>query len=284
MGCFGGNAPPSYNPPDIKLPTASDLYGQANNFWSTTSPTLYNAQSNAINNANDPNFYSKFGPTSFEQALGSQYFNNVWPDTQAFMKNQLSQSGLINTPGASQALGNSLGNIETNIGQYLSGLGNQRAGTAINAGLSVPLSGLVNPFVQTGQQQADQQANIQLANSQAQYQNALNQYQYQQQQQQGIGGLIGAGAGLALAPFTGGLSMAPALMGLGSQLGTGAAGGAMNPYTLAFSGMGLNGANFTNPFAQTGQGQSYNGWNLGFGGGQNPWSNTASNTQATPVF
>lgn len=282
-GCFGGDKPPNYQPPDIKIPSAGDLYGQANDFWKTSNPTLYNAQSNALNNANNPNYYASFQPTSFENAMGNQYFKNVWPDTEAYMKNQLSQSGMINTPGAAQSLGQAMGNIETNIGSYLSGQGDQRATGAINAGLGIPLSGLLNPFVQTGQQQSNTQNNWDLTNSQLQYQNSLNNYQYGQQQNQAFGGTLGALGGLALAPFTGGMSMAMPLMGMGSQLGTGAAGGAMNPYALAYSGMGMSG--MQNPFSSnTPNGQSYQGYNLGYGGGNNPYTNFVSPGKAAPVF
>ncbi len=262
MGCFGDSGAPSYTPPNIQLPTATDLYNQANTFWQNTNPTLYNAQSNAIKNSTDPNYYNSFQPSSFQQALGSQYFQNVWPDTQAYMKDQLSKSGFINSPGASQALGNSLGNIETGIGQYLSGIGQQQANTGIQAGLSAPLSGMLNPFVQTGQQQSDQQANLTLANSQSQYQNALNQYVYGQQQQQGIGGGLGGILGGVGGFMLGGPAVAGLGAGLGSQLGTGIAGGTMNPYALALSGMSTFGGG-----TGVGQGQSYGGYSL------NPFGN-----------
>lgn len=263
MGCFGQQ--PTYNPPaPPTLPTAGDLYNQANSFWQNTNPTLYNAQSNAVKNSTDPNYYNSFQPSSFQSALGNQYFKNVWPDTQAFMKNQLSQSGMINSPGASQAMGNTLGNIETGIGQYLSGIGQQQANTGIQAGLGVPLSGLLNPFVQTGQQQTTNQANLdygyQQAQAQQQYQQAMNQYQQQAAfantlgQISPIGGAIyGASSGNLGNSLSGTMqsyqSMLPFLMmqggGMGNMFGSGGGGssalGGYSPQTFGSTLMGNGG-------------------------------------------
>ncbi|MES1987153.1 MAG: hypothetical protein V4440_03830 [Pseudomonadota bacterium] len=179
MGCFSSEQP-TYTPPKpIDAASGSDLYNQGQSWFQQNQPGLFNAQSTALKNANDPNYYAQWQPTSFEQAMGNQYFNNVWPDTQAFMKNQLSQSGFINSPGAAQAMGNTLGNLKMGIGQYLSDQGNSRATNALNAGLEISQSSMLNPFVQT----AGNQSNLNTG-MQNQYQQALAQQQYQQQMNQ----------------------------------------------------------------------------------------------------
>lgn len=237
------DAPPSYNFPNISIPSASDLYSQGQNWFQNNGyGGLLNAQSNALSNANNPDYYSRFQPTSFEQALGNQYFQNVWPDEQALIRQQFSQSGLSSSPALAETEGRAYGNLGTQVGSYLSDQANQRAMGSINAGLGINPMSFLSPFAQQGSEQSGQQANLATAQANAQYQNALANYQYNQQQNQGIGGLIGAGVGGVAGAFAGN-PLAGA--SLGSQIGTGFGGGTMNPQALAMSGMQ---GGFQNPF------------------------------------
>jgi hypothetical protein len=184
MGCFSSSQP-TYSPPTPpKLPTAEELYNQSQSFWNTNYPELANAQTNALKNVNNPDYYSTFQPTSMESALQQKNFQNVWPDTEAYMKNILSQSGMAYSPTAAATLGKQYGNMQTQIGQYLTDLGNTRATNAINAGLGISTSSLLQPYVSTGQQQSTNQANLdyqyQQALAQQQYQQAMNEYQQNQ--------------------------------------------------------------------------------------------------------
>lgn len=286
---FGGDAPPSYNMPQINVPSASDLYNQGQSFYQQNYPGLINAQSTALNNANNPNYYSTFQPTSLENALGSQYFQNIWPDEQALIRQQFSQSGLASSPALAETEGRAYGNLGTQVGSYLSDQANQRATNSINAGLGISTSDLLGQFAQTGQQQSSEAINAQLAQANAQYQNSLAQYQYQQQQQQALGGAIGTGVGAI-----GGTMVGMPFQGaaLGSQLGTMAGGGTANPYALTMSGLSM--ANGFNGFGGTSTGSggmgdySSNGTYTGSGqngilnyGSSNPYSGAG---QAQSVY
>lgn len=170
----------------------NDLYNQALKFYQQNYPNLINAQSNALANANNPNYYAKFQPTSFENALANQYFQNIWPNEQAAIMNRLSQSGMAYSPTAAATEALAYGNLGTQVGSYLSDLGNQRATGAINAGLGISPQSLLNPYTQMGAQQANlgnyynyasqlgtaQQGNLQAQLSQqTQLQNVQNQLQ-----------------------------------------------------------------------------------------------------------
>lgn len=192
MGCFSSQQP-TYTPPaPPTLATASDLYGQAQDFYQNNGyGGLLSAQQTALNNANNPNYYSSFQPTSFEEALGQQQFQNVWPNEQAAIMQQLSRSGMADSPVAAGTIGNAYGNLASGIGQYLNTQADTRATNAINAGLNISPSQLLSPFVQTGQTQSNDQANLNYGYSQAQaqqqYQQQVNQYQQQQSMAQMLG-------------------------------------------------------------------------------------------------
>lgn len=211
MGCFQQKQP-TYTPPKpIDAISGPELYNQGQSWYQQNQPGLFNAQSTALSNANNPDYYKQWQPTSFEQALGHQQFQNVWPDTEAYMKNQMAKTGFINSPGSAQALGNTYGNIAGNIGQYLDTQGSNRAQGAITAGLAIPQSGLLNPFVQTAGQQSNintgQQNAYQQALAQQSYQEAMNKYQQAQAAAKLIGQISPIG-GIAYGASTGNLGSA----------------------------------------------------------------------------
>lgn len=169
---------PTYAPPaPPTLQTADQLYGSAQNFYQNNGyGNLLTAQGTALNNANNPNYYAGFQPTSFENALATQNFNNIWPQEDAMIKNQFANSGMNFSPALASTEANAYGNLSTQVGSYLADQGNTRATNAINAGLNISPNSLLSPFVQTGQTQSNDQANLNY-----QYQQALAQQQYQQQ-------------------------------------------------------------------------------------------------------
>lgn len=199
MGCFSSQAP-TYTPPaPPTLASASDLYNQAQSFYQDNGyGGLLSAQQTALTNANNPDYYNSFQPTSFSQALAGQDFQNIWPNEQAAMMNSLSQSGMAYSPTAATTIGNAYGNLATNIGEYLNQQGNTEATNAINAGLNISPSQLLTPFVQTGQTQSNDQASLNYGYSQAQaqqqYQQQMNSYQQNQSLAQLLG-TVSPGAG-----------------------------------------------------------------------------------------
>src|SRR5258708_3493013 len=171
---------PTYTPSaPVQAISGQDLYNQGQSWYQQNQPGLYNAQSTALSNANNPNYYNQWGPTSLQQALGNQYFQNTWPDEQALIKQQFSQSGLSSSPALAETLGRAYGGLETQIGSYLSTQAQQEATNAINSGLGISQSSLLNPYVNTAANQSNMNTNNQNA-----YNQALAQQQYQQQYNQ----------------------------------------------------------------------------------------------------
>lgn len=222
---MGKNSAPSYNAPaPPKLMTADELFSSGNNFAKTNFPTAYGAREGALADLNNPNYYAGFQPTSFEQALGNQYFKNVWPDTEAYTADVLSKSGMAYSPVAAATLGKRYGDLSTQIGQYLSDLGNTRATNSLSARLGIDPMSLISPYVDVGMTQSNNQANLdydyQKQLAQIAYQQALQKYQ----QQKGMASLFskigGTGLGALLALPTGGMSVlaGAALGGLGGDL------------------------------------------------------------------
>lgn len=260
---MGKPSTPQY--PTVQAPTVmtgSDAYNQAQNFYSQNYPDLLTAQSTALNNANNPNYYASFQPTSFEQALGNQQFQNIWPNEQAAMMQQQSLSGQAYTPGASQAIGNAYGNLSTGIGEYLNTQANNRATNAIGAGLGISPQNLLSPYavLATGQSNAQagltQNANTQ--NASASYDNQLANYNQGLAQSVGIGSLAGGAAGFA----AGGLPGASIGSGIGSAFGGG--GGNMSNSLLAsqyLQGGGASSSPFGGMFSGFGGGGSSGGGN-----------------------
>lgn len=275
MGCFSSDQPTYTPPPPPTLATAPELYGQAQSFYQDNGyGGLLGAQQTALNNANNPNYYSTFQPTSFEQALGNQQFQNIWPDEQALIMNQLSKSGMAYSPVAAQTLGNAYGNLSTGIGEYLNNQGNTRATNAINAGLGISPGQLLTPFVQTGQTQSNDQAQLnygyQQAQAQQQYQQQMNQYQQDQSMAQMLGAVSPIAGNIYNATqgnLSSGLSGTFNTLGQVAPLAMSAAGmpGGFGIGSM-FSGMGQggqggNGVNMASNSMSQGYGQNMGGIN-----------------------
>lgn len=183
---MGKNSTPQYNaPPPPKLKTADELYGAATNYAKTNQPFAYGARESALSDlSKGSDYYAGFQPTSFEQALSSQYFQNVWPDTQESIKHGLSLSGLDSSPLLAEQLGKARGGLETQIGQYLSDQGNQRAQYSLTNRLNIDPNSILNPYLQTdmGQSNSQAQSDYDYAQQQAQidYQQQIDKYNQQQ--------------------------------------------------------------------------------------------------------
>lgn len=267
-GCFSSKQP-TYNPPaPPTLPTADQLFASGTNYAKSNNPMAFGAREGALTDLQNPTaYYQSFQPTSFEQALGNQSFQNVWPDTQNYMANILGKSGMAYSPVASATLGKEYGNLSQSIGQYLSDQANGRATNSLNARLGIDPMSMVTPFVQTGMTQGNNQANLdygyQQALAQQQYQQQMNQYQQQAAMAKMFGqisplggniygastGHLGDSLGGTMQSFN---SFAPALMsgmtgGLGGMFGGGAAGAGTNGVSnFAGNNMSL-GANLGGP-------------------------------------
>lgn len=179
---MGKGKTPTYNPPKPPtLPTAQELYSQGTQYAQQNSPLAFGAREGALKDLQmGSDYYQSFQPTSFEQALGNQYFQNVWPDTEQQIKHGLSISGLDTSPILAQELGRARGELGYNIGSYLSDLGNQRAQYSLSSRLSMDPNSMVQPYVQTGMNQGNAQAGLDYSYAQAlaeaEYQSAMNDY------------------------------------------------------------------------------------------------------------
>lgn len=216
---MGKSKQPTYQAPTpIPNKSASDIFGSATQFGQQNMPNAYGARESALGDLSKGNsYYEGFQPTSFEQALGNQYFQNVWPQTEESIKHGLSLSGLDSSPLLAQQLGQAQGNLGVQIGQYLSDQGNTRATNSLNARLGIdPMASIINPYAQLDAQQSNHNTDSQNAYNQAvaqqQYQDAMNKYQQQQAMIKLIGQISPVG-GAIYGGITGGSQ------GVGTSLG-----------------------------------------------------------------
>ncbi len=234
---FGGGDSPTINiPPPPQLPTAEELFQQAMSQAQSSFPQALGAREGALGILSSPEstqeFFGSFGPTSFEEALASQHFQNVMPDIERSIKHNLSLSGVASSPILAEQIARERGRVGVDIGQYLTDIGNARASASLTGRLGVDPTTLTLPFVNTGMQQSAAQAGLQqqydISNALAQYQQALQK----QQQEQGlfgtIGSILGGGIGALASPegsrLSGGL--------LGAGIGGSLFGGSQSPMSM----------------------------------------------------
>lgn len=175
---MGKNSTPQYNPPAPQpVKSASDLYGAATDYAKTNNPLAYGARESGLSDINKGNsYYEGFQPTSFEQALGNKYFQNVWPGQEESIKHGLSLSGLDSSPLLADRLGYARGQTEFNIGDYLSQQGNQRATASLNARMGIDPQSVLQGYLNTDTNQSN--TNTSQYND---YQQQLAQVAYQQE-------------------------------------------------------------------------------------------------------
>lgn len=223
--CGGGDTP-EYNPPAApKLKTADEIYQEAIQFALKNYPQAYGARESALADiGRGTEFYKGFQPTSFEEALGTQGFQNIWPDTQRQIAQAYSLSGLEGSPGLATTMGKEYGNLATTIGEYLSNLGQSRAQYSLQSRLGIDPNAVTSPYAQTNINQSNQQAQLDyeasVARAQADYQNALAKTKEKQSKVTGLMTIGGAIAGTMLFPGAGGLL--PGALGWGTAAGAGA--------------------------------------------------------------
>ena len=201
---FGGSDTPTMNIPEApKLPTADELFASGTNYAKTNSPMAFGAREGALTDlGRGMDYYQQFQPTSIEQALASQYFSNVMPDLETSIKHNLSLSGIASSPILAQQIAKARGNVGYDIGSFLSNQGNQRAQYSLDSRMGIDPMSMVTPFVNTGMQQSQAQANYQsqydMARAINDYQNALAEQQRKSQMIGSIGSLIGGAGGFML--------------------------------------------------------------------------------------
>lgn len=229
MGLFGlGGKAPSY--PTVTAPTVgtgANYYDQAMSFGNNNFGNAMGARESALSDMNNPNYYASFQPTSFEQALGDQRFQNQWPNQEAYMSNVLSKSGMAYSPTAAATLGKAYGDTSFNIGSYLADQGNQRATNSLNARMGIDPMSILNPYADLGAQQGNSQANYDWQatkqNADAQYANAMQKYNQSQAMMKMIGQIGGGIAGGMVGGPQGammGAGMGGTLMGGGNDMGS----------------------------------------------------------------
>lgn len=244
--------------PDIQasqVVSGQDATNQAMQLAQQYFPQQMGAQAQGLNDLSMGNaYYQQYQPTSFEQALGNQQFQNVWPNEQAAIMQQLSNSGMAYSPVAASTVGNAYGNLATNIGQYLNTQADTRATNNLNALLGINPNNYYGPISnaitgQSNQQaQLSQQANVQ--NAGADYSNSLANYQQGNATNGAIGTAVGGIGGFLLG--------GPAGAMLGSSLGgsiLGGSGGGGNVGNSLLASQYLGGMN-SQPFGGMFNGQS----------------------------
>jgi hypothetical protein len=274
MGC--GSKTPSYTPPPAPAPInyQQDILNPTISAYQTNTPQAFGAREGALSTLSNPqstmDYYNAFQPTSFEQALGNQYFQNIYPDVQKQIAGRLSSAGIASSPILARLSGKAYGDLGVQIGQYLSNQANDRATGSLNARLGVnpwsDISPMANQGLQNAQWNQQQQAQYAQQQAMAQYQQQMNSYN----QSAGIKSLLGTGLGAGLGALfalpTGGLSLA-AGAGLGSSIGGAGAqlfGGGQAPISL---GQGLGIANMFQPGGLSSLGSPQNVFSYG-----NPYS------------
>lgn len=251
MGLFGGKKISTNVPPPPRLPTAEELFAGGTRQAQSTSPLAYGARESALADLArgkgfynqfsltpqpfgeiSPSYYSQFGPTSFEEALGNQYFQNIMPDIERSIKHNLSLSGMASSPALADLIAKERGRIGFDVGSYLANqaqtratqglerqnllasMGEQRALNSLNYRNIDPFS-MITPFVETGMNQGNAQAQMDyqysLMKAQADLQNAIQRQKERGAMGSTIGSILGGAGGF----FLGG----PAGASLGASLG-----------------------------------------------------------------
>lgn len=218
-----------------KVVTGQDATQQAMQLAQQYFPQQMGAQAQGITDLGMGNaYYQQYQPTSFEQALGNQQFQNIWPNEQANIMDSLSKSGMAYSPVAATTLGNAYGNLSTGIGEYLNTQANNRATNNLNALLGFNPNNYYGPISNsiTGQSNEQAQLNTQanMQNAGANYSNQLANYQ----QGNALNGAIGTGIGAVGGFALGGPAGASLGAGLGGALMGGSSGGQnMGNYLMA---------------------------------------------------
>jgi hypothetical protein len=171
--------------PEMQIPAApqykqADQLLQAAIDWANKNyPEAMGAQASALTDlSKGTDYYKSFQPTSFEQALGDQYFQNVMPDVERSIKQNLSLSGMANSPILASQIATQRGNLGVSIGEYLSNLGNTRATNSLQARLGIAPADVYGPYLNTDINQSNTQTGADYETAMA---NAINDYNNEMQ-------------------------------------------------------------------------------------------------------
>jgi len=225
-GCFGGGSKVEYKaPPAPKLPTAEEIYQQAISQAKTQTPLAYGAREKALGYMDTPqstmDYYSQFQPTSFENALSNQYFQNTFPDALKQMRHRQSLSG-FDTPEYAMQEGELRGKVGFDIGSYLSNLNNTRATNNLSTMLGIDPNTMISPYVSNAISQGNAQAQLDyqgaLLQAQVDFQNALQEAK----EASSMASMIGSGIGAIGGSFFGNPMLGASIGGtIGGQIGGG---------------------------------------------------------------
>ncbi len=207
---FGGDddEPKQELPAAPQYKTAQQLFDEAMGYAKTNYPQAYGARESALGDISKGNaYYESFQPTSFEQALGNRNFQDI----DRIIKQSLSMSGVESSP----ILAEQRAKAGTDIGEFLTNLGNERARYSLNSRMGIDPNAVMSPFLNTNMGQSNLQTESDYENAlikaSMDYQNALKAYNNKASGISTVSTLAGAGIGFALG--------GPAGASLGASLG-----------------------------------------------------------------
>lgn len=282
MGLFSKPDTPSLDLGEVKRligtldPTIGPSFDIAQNIFQDVAPEAFGAREGALRDIATPEsttaFFQGFQPTSLEQILGAQTFQNIFPDVQRSIKQNLSLSGIASSPILAQQIGRARGELGVSIGEILRRQAESRATGSLNARLGIDPFQTLNPLAFANLEQSNFRttslANVERAIEVQNFNEQVANFQRQQGFQQNLARLFGPIPGLV----TGNVEAATAgsVQGLGDILGLfggGAGGGQVADPTGALGGTNT----FSSLLQQSGSqpvfGGGGGGGSVGIGGG-----------------
>ncbi len=150
MGLFGGGSTNiTVNIPEVKVPTAQELFSQGLSQAQEISPLALGAREEGLSNIGQltptpedfsafgstelgelsPDFFSQFQPTSFEQGISGSFFEDALDKARRTASLQASLSGI--SSGFDERFSRAISPTLFNIGQFLSNQGQRRGELAL---------------------------------------------------------------------------------------------------------------------------------------------------------
>ena len=262
MGLFGigGDTPTLTIPEAPDFISADEAFQGALGFGQQVTPLALQAREGALTDlSRGTEFFEGFQPTSFEEALQNQFFQNVFPDVERSIKQNLSLAGIESSPVLAEQISRARGELGVDIGQILANLGNQRGQFNLQSRLNIdPFRQILNPFAdrQIAQDKLQKEADFQraLLQAQADFGGDISNFNQRGSTISNIGSILGGAGGF----FLGG----PAGAAIGAGIGGSAAqlfGGGAAPIDLATAlqaSQGLPGRTRGGTIGNTGKTQS----------------------------
>jgi len=156
---------PTLNIPDApQFQTAESARNEALGFAQQQTPLALGARESALADlGRGSEFFESFQPTSLEEALANQQFQNIFPDVQRQLRQTLSQSGFANSPILAELEGRARGELGVDIGTVLANLGQRRGEFSLQSRLGIdPLNSIINPLSEQALGQSNIQNNAQM--------------------------------------------------------------------------------------------------------------------------